>query len=569
MAQEHDGQGTRPDHQSAAAPVGGARPRRRPWRVIRSVIWTVVVFGSLAGILLLRVHGDALEYAEANMATLLLAVVVVGALIHRVCFWGDTHWAVRWLPIAGVVAAIAACCLMLRVDRVSGHLVPKLVWRWAPKADQLLDAAQAVTSEEVDLRTTTRGDFPQFLGPHRDLVVKGMWLRRDWAAHGPRQVWRQPIGAAWSGFSAVNGYATTMEQRGEDELVTCYEVTTGRLRWVHGVRARYDTVTGGVGPRCTPTIDDGRVYALGATGVLRCLDGRQGTLVWSDDLLRRFGATPEEDVRAVAWGRSASPLVVDNLVIVPLGGPKGGPYQSLAAYDKKTGELVWTGGATQISYASPSLVELCGVRQVLIVNESTVSAHRLEDGQVLWSWEWPGGSTSNATVSQAVAVAANRVLLSKAYGVGAALIELTRLPDGQWQVSQVWKRPQFLRTKFTNVAQRDGCAFGLSDGMLECIQLDDAGTRRWKFRRGDYGPGQILMVEDVILVQAECGDVVMVEANAQDLVELGRFPALSDQTWNNLCLYDHFLLVRNSVEAACYDLPLREAGSEDLQRGDP
>ena len=120
------------------------------------------------------------------------------------------------------------------------------------------------------------------------------------------------------------------------------------------------------------------------------------------------------------------------------------------------------------------------------------------------------------------------------------------------------QQPGVLKTKFTNVAIRDGFAYGLSDGILECIEVD-TGKRRWKNRRGgDFGHGQILLVGDVILVQAESGDVVMVEANPVELVELGRFPALSDQTWNNLCLYGRYLLVRNSVEAACYELPLRD-----------
>ena len=174
---------------------------------------------------------------------------------------------------------------------------------------------------------------------------------------------------------------------------------------------------------------------------------------------------------------------------------------------------------------------------------------------MLWSCEWKGRSTGDATVPQAVAISENRLLLSKGYGVKAKLIELVPSSAGSWQITTVWEKP-VLKTKFTNVAVRDGFAYGLSDGILECIEVD-TGDRRWKDRRGDYGPGQILLVDDVILVQAESGDVVMVEANPDELVELGRFPALSDQTWNNLCLYEHFLLVRNSVEAACYELPLR------------
>jgi outer membrane protein assembly factor BamB len=463
---------------------------------------------------------------------------------------------VRWLPVVGVVLAVVAAGLLLRIDRVSGRLEPKLAFRFSLKPDQLLLTPEIAGGETpVDVSTTTPGDFPQFLGPQRNLVVTGIALDRDWAAHPPRLMWRQPIGAGWSGFSAVNGFAMTLEQRGDQELVSCYEVATGKPRWVHAVTARYETIMGGVGPRGTPTIDDGLVYALGATGVLRCLDGQSGTLRWQDDILQRYGVTPEQDLRAVAWGRSASPLVVEDLLIVPFGGPDIGPYASLAAYDKKTGELRWKGGEWQVSYASPTLANLCGTPQVVIVNETTVSGHRLEDGSVLWSFPWQGGSTSSASVSQAVAVAENRVLLSKDYGIGCALIELAAVPEGRWLTREIWAKPGVLKTKFTNVAIQGGFAYGLSDGILECVEIE-TGERRWKERRGgNFGHGQILLVGDVLLVQAESGAVVMLEANSDKLVELARFAALSDQTWNNLCLYGPYLLVRNAAEAACYELP--------------
>jgi outer membrane protein assembly factor BamB len=564
MTQDRDCSPKDVSEQSAELPdTGPHRGRRLTWarglRAVRNIIWMLVVIGSLAGIVVLRVRAGAIDYASANVLTMVLTLVVVIALVARLFFRRNSHWLARWLPVAGVFLAIVAAGVLLRIDRVSGRMVPTLAWRWSTKPDQLLSApAIAGGIGRVDVKTTTPNDFPQFLGPQRNLLVTGIELGRDWAVHPPQQLWRQPIGAAWSGFSAVNGYAMTMEQRGPQELVTCYEVATGKPRWSHAIETRHETVMGGVGPRCTPTINDGLVYALGATGILRCLDGQSGALVWSDNILQRYNVTPQQDLRAVGWGRSASPLVVENLVVVPFGGPAGGPYSSLAAYDKKTGELRWKGGAWQVSYASPARARLCGVPQIVIVNESTVSGHRLEDGAVLWSCKWPGGSAGNASVSQAVAVSENRVLLSKDYGVGSALIELLPASVGDWQVTQVWAQPGVLKTKFTNVAIRDGFAYGLSDGILECIEVD-TGKRRWKNRRGgDLGHGQILLVGDVILVQAESGDVVMVEANPVKLVELGRFPALSDQTWNNLCLYGRYLLVRNAAEAACYELPRRD-----------
>jgi len=151
------------------------------------------------------------------------------------------------------------------------------------------------------------------------------------------------------------------------------------------------------------------------------------------------------------------------------------------------------------------------------------------------------------------------VLLSKDYGTGAALIEVTAKEGDSWSTRVVWQRSGALKTKFTNVVVHAGSVFGLSDGLMECVELA-TGKQRWKDRRrGDFGHGQLLLVGDTLLVQAESGDVVMLDPSDEALKELGRFPALTDQTWNNLCLYGRFLLVRNSVEAACYELPLRSS----------
>ena len=170
-----------------------------------------------------------------------------------------------------------------------------------------------------------------------------------------------------------------MEQRGQWEMVSCYGVETGRLEWAYRTAARYEKFEAGVGPRSTPTIDEGMVYALGALGHLACLDGATGKCLWEKDLLHESGMTPEDEAAAVPWGRAASPLVVGDRVIVPLGGRKGGRLVSLAAYDKRRGTLLWEGGNRQISYSSPALATLAGAEQVLIVNEDTVSRARPEN----------------------------------------------------------------------------------------------------------------------------------------------------------------------------------------------
>ncbi|HPM82035.1 MAG TPA: PQQ-like beta-propeller repeat protein [Candidatus Anammoximicrobium sp.] len=531
----------------AASPP--ARSRRRfpgPWCL------AVVVLALVAlGLLRTGKLGAGMERAEVNVATLVLACVAAGAVFVWFLFFSGYSSRCRWGVLGAAVLGLAAAVACLRIEQVSGDLVPRLVFRWQPDADQRL-ARPAAATADVDLQTTTPEDFPQFLGPRRDAHLTGIRLDRNWQVRPPRLLWRQAIGAGWSTFAAVNGFAVTMEQRGDEELVTCYEVATGTMRWFHAVPARHHTVLGGAGPRATPTIHEGRVYALGATGVLRCLDGATGRPVWIEDLLARIGVTAEEDLDAIAWGRSNSPLIVDDLVVVPLGGPAQGPWVSLAAFDKATGRLVWTGGDCQASYSSPVLATIAGRRQILIVNQGYVSGHDPASGAQLWKHPWPGSSRGDASVSQVVPAPNDRLLLSKGYGVGAKLLQVSRNGPDQWQVAEVWSNSRVLRTKFCNVVVLGDHVYGLSDGILECVEV--AGGRRvWK--AGRYAMGQILGAGDLLVVQAESGEVALVEATPAEHRELGRLAALEGKTWNNPSLYGRYLLLRNAEQAACYELP--------------
>jgi outer membrane protein assembly factor BamB len=260
----------------------------------------------------------------------------------------------------------------------------------------------------------------------------------------------------------------------------------------------------------------------------------------------------------VAWGRSGSPLVTESLVIVPGGGPlakDGGGAVSLVAYDRATGARAWTGGEEQISYVTPALVAIGGRDVVLTVNEGSVAAYDPLDGRELWSFPWPGHSNSDATCSQPHVLADGSIFISKGYGIGAALFAAEAGAE-PLRFKQVWAQPGLLKTKFTNVVIHDGHAYGLSDGILECVRVPD-GKRAWK--GGRYGQGQVLRVGDLLLVQAESGEVVAVDCGPAKHVVRGRLAALSGQTWNNLAVAGDRLIVRNAEEAACYELPLRAA----------
>lgn len=494
------------------------------------------------------------DQAIMNLMTMGAIVISFLVLVAWLLLFSDYSLWIKIAPIATVVLFF----VVFRHDGNWGAMSPKFVPRWTPMADeQLVDRTPVKLTHDapaIDLSQVAETDFPEFLGPNRSAGIDNIRLHRDWAAHPPKLIKKWDVGAGWGGFAVANGYGVTLEQVGPKELVTCYRLRTGELVWSHGHDARHFNAAGGLGPRSTPTIHEGRVYALGATGWLYCLNGADGTPLWEKNIREELGLTQSEDEALVMWGRAASPLIVDNLVVVPAGGPVGKTV-SLIAYDKLTGAKVWEGGNHQVSYSSPTLATLGGERQILIVNESSVTGHDPLTGKVLWEHEFPGSSTANASASQPQVLSDSLVFLSKGYGVGCRVIEVKRDND-RWQVEIVWEQFNLLNTKFTNVAIYKGFAYGLDDGILECVELE-SGRKAWK--GGRYGQGQLLRVGDLLLVQAEAGEVVLVECNPEQHVELGQLDALKTQTWNNPALAGNLLVVRSVQEAAVFEVELEKA----------
>ena len=455
-----------------------------------------------------------------------------------------------------LAAALGLFLALFRVDGVQGNLANlQFSPRWGGTSWDALDAPTG-TDRPVDLARTSVFDFSGFLGTNRDLTVEGVALETDLDANPPELLWRQPIGKGWSGFAVVNGFAATLEQRDDTELVTLYDVDSGALVWSHTVQkgTPFESVVAGAGPRSTPLIDEGVVYAVSVYGKLVALDGETGTPIWERDLSADQGLTPEREQALLSYGRSGSPLVVGNLVIVPLGGDPAGKVASLGAYDKKTGEEIWQGGNRLFNMASPQSARVGGVEQILMVNDGSINGYDRESGRALWEYPWPGGTSRDSSVSQVRGVGDDLVFASKGYGHGAALLRLAlNESNGSFTPEVVWESSRVMRTKFTNVVILDGHVYGLSEGVLECIDLQ-TGKRVWK--HGRYGHGQILRAGNVLLVLTEDGEMVYVEATPErrDNV-LARFQVVDGQTWNTFALAGDRLVVRNGREAAVYRVP--------------
>lgn len=455
-----------------------------------------------------------------------------------VCLWffalSRVSRKIRLRGLGILILLVVLTASLFQIRGFTGDLAPKIEWRWS-SVTSISVASQSSAQPDID--------YPQFLGPHRNAILEGIKLESDWTQNPPKLLWRVPVGEAYSAFAVVGRSAVTQEQKGEDETVACYDLLTGKEKWRHSARARYETAIAGIGPRATPTISGNRVYSFGATGILACLDLETGREIWSRDTVKETGARVKE------WGMSGSPLVLDDKVIVS---PGGRNEQSLMAYDKETGAVIWGGGQARAGHSSPSLVSIAGMNQVLIFNNGQIAGHDPISGKLLWEYPWYSGMTQH--VAQPILLPGDRIFVSTGYGIGCELIQIKKNNQGEFTASQIWKSPR-LKAKFANMVYKDGYIYGLDDGVLVCLDLTD-GQRKWK--RGRYGHGQLILVDDLLLIQTESGDVVLVDASSIEHNERARFPALSSHTWNAPTFAAPYLLVRNDREAACYELALKK-----------
>jgi outer membrane protein assembly factor BamB len=562
---------------------------KRPPKPLRLWPAWVILAGAAALLAWIWTPSDSPVAMSQTTLTLLVGLGTAVLLLAWWLFFSRAGLFTRIASALGLVALVGTLNAFLEIRGLSGDLVPQIGWRTtvipreasppaahgsaAPSpeltatptpSDGLSSGLSRTEEEEREIANGSRGlaapvpavaprgDYPQFLGPNRDATVPGVRLARSWPSPGPAALWRQPIGKGWSGFAVAGGLAVTLEEQDGRERVVAYGLETGKVRWSHEGGRGFSSPMGGDGPRATPAIDGGRVYAFGAHGTLTALDLASGRLLFERDVLAENGA------RRPAHGVASSPLVVDDVVVVLAGGPGG---RSLVAYDARTGERRWSGGDDPAAYSSPRLATLGGVRQVVVLSLDHLSGHDARTGAVLWQDPWPENAEK---VSQPVVLEGDRVFLSVGYGVGGRLVKVSRTEAGSWSAEVLW-RSRNLKAKFTQVVSHGGFLYGLDEGVLVCLDPRD-GERRWK--EGRYGHGQVLLAGDLLLVQAEDGDVALVDATPDRHAELGRFPAVSGRAWATPALAGDLLLVRSDAEAACYRLPVEAAARSGRTGGD-
>jgi outer membrane protein assembly factor BamB len=554
---------------------------RAPWfeRLSAIALMIVAVFATRP---LLHVSvataGMGMLFFIYAVPVLSLALVAWAVATRRLSSGPRRVWMVATVLLASGIWAL------VRTEGVKGDFGSQFAWRWTPTPEERLlaqpdaelaplpaaakpseeqpsaqeaDEPAAVSPAPVKAETpreppviqtrkepaalTTASaakigaEWPGFRGPRRDGIIPGVEIETDWSASPPVELWRRPVGPGWSSFAVRGNLLYTQEQRGDDEVVTCYNATTGEPVWRHRDAVRFWESNGGAGPRATPTLSGNRLYTLGATGILNALDAADGSVVWSRN------ATSDTGKKVPYWGISSSPLVVGEVVIIYAG--------ALVAYDLATGEPRWFGPDRGVSYSSPHLVNLGGVAQIVMLTGAGAVGVAPADGALLWEHPWPGSNIVQPalTADGGVLISANGM----SGGTGTRRLAVAHTPGG-WSVEERWTSIG-LKPYFNDFVVHDGHAYGFDGSILACIDLKD-GKRKWK--GGRYGHGQLVLLpdQDLLLVLSEDGELALVSAVPDQFAELSRLPAIEGKTWNHPVLVGDVLLVRNGQEMAAFRL---------------
>lgn len=473
---------------------------------------------------------------------------------------------IRWITMTAVIAIASGSWILVKTGGFTADFRNDLQWRWTKTSEERLlaqtenepvpiappqsalettkqqptpeivgKALQPAPASKEEFREEAQAEavWPGFRGLHRDDIVNGVRINTDWTSAPPVLLWRRQVGPGWSSFSVRGDLIYTQEQRGPDELVSCYKLSTGKPVWMHRDQTRFWESNGGPGPRGTPSISKGRVYSFGATGILNALNASSGAVVWSHN------AATDSETKIPQWGFASSPLILDNTVIVAVAGRP-------VAYDANTGALRWSGPAGGASYSSPHLFTVDGVGQVLLLSEAGLSGFAPESGKLLWKHDWKGYA-----IVQPAITAEGDILISVSESSGIRRLGIEQ-KAGSWSVEERWTS-KGLKPYFNDFVVHKGHAFGFDGSILSCIDLKD-GTRKWK--GGRYGNGQLLLLpdQDLLLVSSEEGELALVQAAPDQFKELAKFPAIEGKTWNHPVLSGDILLVRNGQEMAAFRL---------------
>jgi outer membrane protein assembly factor BamB len=498
--------------------------------------WSAVVLMIIALFITSRIIDKSIS---TSMMGLMFPLYSIPALAVCLVVWAiltrNLTGRLRLVTMVATILLASGFWACLRSSGMDGESRHFFAFRWSKTSEERLLDSKHAKSAPIPVNVTavkTEAEWPGFRGSNRDGIIHGVKINTDWVKTPPVEMWRRPVGPGCSSFAVSGSLLYTQEQRGEYEMVTCYNLNTGEPVWNHGDTTRFWDSHAGAGPRSTPTLSNGRVYTLGATGILNVLNAGNGAVIWTRN------AAKDTEVKIPGWGYTSSPLVVDSTVLVAIAG-------EILAYDIKDGQKRWAGTNGGESYSSPHLVTSGGIREVLFLNMEGATVYSPADGKKLWTLKLPGGQIVQPAIID------DRDLLINAGDMKG--LKRIALKDGSVGLTpqETWSTDK-IKPYFNDIVINKGYAYGFDGLSLVCIDIEN-GTRKW--RGGHYG-GQILLLadQDLLIVLSEKGDLALVSATPEQFREFAHIRAIKGKTWNHPVLAGDILLVRNSEEMTAFRL---------------
>lgn len=407
-------------------------------------------------------------------------------------------------------------------------------------------------------------DWPRWRGPRLDGISRETGLLNEWPKDGPRQIWRIDLAGGFSAVAVADGRLFTQTKEGNQEIVLSLDAATGKELWRYRYDADYDahvTFTSGprpetrTGPRATPTVDGDRVYVMGATGILVCLEAKTGKKIWQQEMLRPAGKYPIADPKGVfepgevpMHGISSSPLVVGERLFVAPGGPNG---KALAALDKNNGRVIWEALDDPVGHASPIWTEVGGSPQLIFLTAIAAVGVAPQDGRLLWRYPWK--TTFDLNIATPV-YADGQVFISSNYGKGGALLRLTNKPEPQ----KVWESLS-MQSHFATSVLYEGHLYGFSGTRLRCVDFQ---TGKVMWDKIGLGLGNLVIADGKLIILGEHGQLALAKATPTEYTELSRVQIFGEEmlTWTVPVLSGGRLFVRHQNGLLALDM--RRRGTE-------
>ncbi|MDZ4287965.1 MAG: PQQ-binding-like beta-propeller repeat protein [Prosthecobacter sp.] len=402
-------------------------------------------------------------------------------------------------------------------------------------------------------------DWANFRGPNKDGTGPEVKTVRDWKKATFKKVWTAETATGFSSFAVAgtNAYTLVVDEvdGNTGETVLCLDVRTGKPVWKAGVTlvAKYGNEgkdgnsgtpdnAGGDGPRSTPAIVDGKVYVIDTNLGVHCLNAKDGSKVWSHDVMKENGGKP------ISWMNAASP-VIDGDVLLLAGGGAG---QALIGLNKDTGKVVWKGEDDKMTHATPVVADIQGVHQAIFFTQTGLVAVTPADGKVLWRAPFP----YKVSTAASPVVFGDIVYCSAGYGVGGGAFKISKSGSGL-SAEPLWRKENGAINHWSTPVVKDGYLYGMfsfkeyGKGPLACVDIK-TGEEKWA--EPGFGPGQVILSGDKVIAISDKGEVVVVEANPNKYVELKREDVLDGKVWSYPVLAYDRLFARSTKEGVCVEI---------------